>query len=159
MSSEVHIVTLAEFLSVVGKSESTVYHRRNEIPGLSYENGQYTILEGTRYPCDLHRYKIEDSSDKRYVLLKTISENKYICARDLGLYQRQFESLLEDLLAAGLVRPNGMSNQYGANAYDCTPQGESAIELRKTQAKRQIAELIGAASGSFVGSVVSQMVE
>ena len=159
MSDGIRYVDIETFLAVVRKSESTIYHRRKEIPGLSYENGSYTILEGTRYPCDLHRYKIKDSGDRRYVLLKTISANQYICAYDLGLYQKQFESLLEDLLAGGLIRRNGMSNHYGANAYDSTPRGDEVLESNKGQAKKEIAEFIGIATGSFVGSVLSQLVE
>ena len=159
MSDETRYVDIETFLMIARKSESTIYHRRKEIPGLSYEDGTYTILEGTRYPCDLHRYKIEDSGDRRYVLLKTISANQYICAQDLGLYQKQFENLLEDLLAGGLIRCNGMSNHYGANAYDCTPRGDEVLESNKGQAKKEITELIGIVSGSFIGSVISQVVE
>jgi len=150
MASNVRYVPLEVFLNVANKRESTVYRRRNDIPGLTYQDGRYAILEGTRYPCDLHRYQISDSADKRYVLLKTISKNEYICANDLGLYERQFRELLNDLLMAGLIRENGVSNQYGANGYDCTPEGDELLESKKGQAKKRIAELIG----SFVGAAV-----
>ena len=159
MSDGVRYVDIETFLPVAGKSETTIYRRRKEIPGLLYEDGTYIILEGTRYPCDLHRYKIEDSGDRRYVLLKTISANQYICAQDLGLYQKQFESLLEDLLLSGLIRYNGMSNTFGANAYDCTPRGDEVLDRGKGRAKKEMAELIGIVSGSFIGSVMSQVFE
>ena len=157
MSDEVRYVKLDMFLAIAGKSESTIYRRRKEIPGFSYEDGHYIILEGTRYPCDLHRYKKQDSSDRRYVLLKTISSNRYICAQDLGLYERQFEGLLEDLLTGGLIRHNGMSNHFGANEYDCTPLADEVLEKNKERAKTEIAKLIGTVSGSFLGSAVSQI--
>jgi len=155
MSGELRYVSIDEFVNKCGKRLSTIKRRHDDIPGLLYENGEFTILEGTRYPCDLHRYQIKDSADKRYVLLKTISKEEYICAKDLRVYERQFEGFLSDLLQAGLIRPNGMSNQFGANEYDCTPDGDKVLANAKESAKTRIAELVGTAMGSAAGAYAS----
>ena len=39
-----------------------------------YENDEFDILKGTRHPGEFHRYKMINSADRRYVLLKVISE-------------------------------------------------------------------------------------
>ena len=44
------------------------------MPGLKYENDEFDILKGTRHPGEFHRYKMINSADRRYVLLKVISE-------------------------------------------------------------------------------------
>ena len=113
-------ITIEEFVNIAGVKESTIKKRKNSIPGLKYENDKFIILSGTRYPCDLHRYKLKNSADRRYALLKMISEYKYISHNELRIYPEQFVELLRELLAAGLIKENHLSNHFGANAYDCT---------------------------------------
>ena len=76
-------ISIAEFSSIAGVSEDTIKKKFKSIPGIVFEKGEYKVLIGTRYPCDIHRYKIKDSADKRYVLLKMISEYKYITCNDI----------------------------------------------------------------------------
>lgn len=156
MSSEEESLTIEEFAGLVNRSLRTVKRRWRQIPGITYENGCYSVLEGTRYPFDAHRYVIKDSADRRYVLLKAISEEGYISPMELGVYQKQFDGFLGDLLAGGLIRANGMANTFGANGYDCTPEGDEVLSYEKQRAKREIAELIGIVGGSFSKSVLSK---
>ena len=151
------MISIEEFARIAGVKESTIRKNKNKIPGLSYDKGTYNIIDGTRYPCDLHRYKIKDSSDRRYLLLKAISEYKYISHLDLGLYHPQFVEMLRELLDAGLIQPNNMENYYGANFYDCTREGDELLRQQKNSAINEISNLIATAAGKFVGTVIAEV--
>lgn len=153
-------ISIDEFLTIAGVKLSTVKRKSKEIPGLIYENGEFDILKGTRYPGDFHRYKLRNSAERRYVLLKAISEYKYIDHSKLRVYQEQFESLLKELLAAGLIVENGLPNHFGANAYDCTKKGDEILKMdKKTERIRQISELVSSTAGHFMGAVLSEVFE
>jgi hypothetical protein len=151
------MISIDEFVRIAGVKESTIRKNKDKIPGLSYNKGTYSIIDGTRYPCDLHRYKISNSADKRYLLLKAISEYKYISHLDLGLYHPQFVEMIKELLDAGLIQPNNMDNCYGANFYDCTREGDELLRQQKNSAINKISNLIVAAAGKFVGNVISEV--
>lgn len=151
------MISIDEFVRIAGVKESTIRKNKDKIPGLSYNKGTYSIIDGTRYPCDLHRYKISNSADKRYLLLKAISEYKYISHLDLGLYHPQFVEMIKELLDAGLIQPNNMANRYGANFYDCTREGDELLRQQKNSAINEISNLIVVAAGKFVGNVISEV--
>lgn len=117
-------ITLEEFSKIAGIKESTIKRKSKNIPGIVHEKREYRVVSGTRYPCDIHRYRINNSEDRRYILLMMISKYKYITNSDLQLYHEQFVEMLKELLAAGLIKENHLCNHYGANAYDCTEKGE-----------------------------------
>ena len=150
-------ITIEEFANIAGVKESTIKKRKNSIPGLKYENNEFIILSGTRYPCDLHRYKLKNSADRRYTLLKMISEYKYIFHNELRIYHEQFIELLRELLAAGLIKENHLSNHFGANAYDCTEKGEGLLKDKKNETIKQMMGMIASTTGKFVGSIISEV--
>ena len=43
-------VSIGEFLNIAGVKLNTVKKNAEKIPGLKYENGDFDILSGTRYP-------------------------------------------------------------------------------------------------------------
>ena len=45
-------VSIGEFLNIAGVKLNTVKKNAEKIPGLKYENGDFDILSGTRYPGD-----------------------------------------------------------------------------------------------------------
>ena len=49
-----------------------------------------------------------------FMLLKMIGEYKFISHKDLRIELMQFEQMLRDLLSAGLIQENKLSNKYGA---------------------------------------------
>ena len=153
----VDYISLEEFACIAGVSESTIKRNRENIPGVVYSKRKYKVLSGTRYPCDIHRYKIKDSADRRYVLLKMISEYRYITNLDLQLYHEQFVEMLRELLSAGLIKENSLPNHYGANAYDCTEKGDKLLHLKKVESTKQITDLVASAAGTFVGKVISEV--
>ena len=151
-------ISINEFLNVAGVKLNTVKKNSGRIPGLKYENSEFDILKGTRYPGDFHRYKLTNSADRRYVLLKAISEYKYIDGSALRIYQEQFVSLLKELLDAGLISENGLPNHYGANAYDCTEAGDEVLRLaKKTESVNTITEMVSSAAGHFIGAIISEV--
>ncbi len=152
-------ISIDDFLIIANVKLSTVRKNKEKIPGLKLINGNYDILKGTRYPADFHRYKIKNSEDRRFLLLKAISEFKYVDNFTLHLYQEQFVGLIRDLLTAELIRENHLFNRYGANAYDCTPKGDDLIKSRKTIAVQEITNLVASAAGNFVGTVISQQID
>ncbi|MDP3445199.1 MAG: hypothetical protein Q8T08_20250, partial [Ignavibacteria bacterium] len=79
-------ISINEFLKIVNVKEETIRKNRHKIPGLTWSEGNYDIIKGTRYPADLHRYKLKNSADRRYLLLKAISEFKYVDHIALRIY-------------------------------------------------------------------------
>ena len=51
-----------------------------------------------------------------------------ISHKELKVEHPQFVDMLKDLLSAGLIQPNHLSNQYGANAYDCSMKGDELLK-------------------------------
>ena len=65
--------------------------------------------------------------------------------------------MLRDLLSAGLIQRNNLSNTYGANAYDCTCLGDELINKTGKNAKSELIKTIVSAAGTFSGAVLSQI--
>ena len=150
-------ISIEEFLEIAHVKENTVRKNATKIPGLTYENGVFDILKGTRYPGDFHRYKMKNSAERRYVLLKAISEYKYIDHLKLRVYREQFVALLQELLDAELIVENHLYNSYGANAYDCSIKGDKLIERKQKEAIEEISFLVSSSAGHFTGAVISEI--
>ena len=104
--------------------------------------------------------KLEDSADRRYILLKAISQYKYISCTDIRVEQPQFKRMLYELSKAGLIQRNNLSNTYGANAYDCTIKGGELLKMakiNKKKAKEEMFILIAKVSGTFFSALVPEM--
>ena len=56
-------VSIEEFIKIANVKKETIKKNRNKIPGLTYENGEFDIVKGTRYPGDYQRYKLKNSAD------------------------------------------------------------------------------------------------
>ena len=150
-------VSIQKFSEIANVKVESIMRKRSKIPVIVGCRGKYKVLEGTRYPCAIKRYKLKNTEDKRYALLKAISQEKYINHTMLGLYAQSFRLMLKQLLDARLIIENGMCNQYGANAYDCTALGDEVLRKRKSTAQRQIVELVSSGAGNFVGTVLSKV--
>ena len=150
-------ITIEEFVAISGVKKTTIRKNSSKIPGLRYINGEYEIIKGTRYPGDFHRYKLKNSGERRYVLLKAISEYKYIDHIKLRLYKEQFDALLRELLDAELICENHLFNHFGANAYDCTPHGDEILKQEKAAAIQSITNCVASASGHFLGAIISEV--
>lgn len=161
MADNINYISFEEFVRNSGVSERTVRKRYREIPGIELtDSGEFRILSGTRYPFNMRNYKLEDSADRRYILLKAISQYKYISCIDIRVEQAQFERTLYELLNAGLIQRNNLSNAYGANAYDCTIKGGELLQMakiNKMKAKKEMCILVAKVSGAFAGAVISEM--
>ena len=86
-----------------------------------------------------------------------ISEYKYISHIELRLYREQFVALLRELLEAGLIKENHLSNHFGANAYDCTEKGDLLLREKKDKAISQITDIVASATGKFIGKIISEV--
>lgn len=154
---EVSYIKFDEFVNNSGFKETTIKRKYKQIPGLIKNGKEFRVISGTRYPYRLRNKKIEDSSSKRYVLLKAISQYKYISHKELRIEHPQFETMLKELISAGLIQKNNLSNTYGANAYDCTPLGDELINHKEKKARRELLKIIAEVAGTFTGAVVSQI--
>lgn len=154
---EIIYIEFDEFVNNSGFKESTIKRNYKQIPGLQKTKNGFRVLSGTRYPYNLGNTKIEDSASKRYVLLKAISNYKYISHKELRVEYHQFETMLREFLSAGLIQKNNLSNTYGANAYDCTPLGDEMILRNNKRAKQELLKLISENAGTFVGAIISQV--
>lgn len=151
-------IKFEDFVSYTGLRKSTVVKNYKKIPGIEKKNSKYTVLSGTRYWfSDLHRYKIDDSYQKRFVLLKAISKFRYISHKELRIEKPQFDKMLRDLLSAELIEPNNLSNCYGANAYDVTDKGATLMHKSDKIAKIELITAIAEVAGTFTGAIISQV--
>ena len=147
-----------EFVSKTGLKKATIIRNYKRIPGLEKTDNGFRVLSGTRYFFPhIGRYKLDDAFKKRYVLLKAISMYRYIGHKELRIEKKQFEQMLNDLLSAGLIRPNNLSNNYGANAYDSTLLGDEVLQKKESASMREIINLIAEAAGNYTGAVISQV--
>lgn len=161
LADNVKYISFDEFVRNSGVSERTVRKRYREIPGIELTNsGEFRVLSGARYPFNMRNCKLEDSADRRYILLKAISQYKYISCTDIRVEQPQFKRMLYELSKAGLIQRNNLSNTYGANAYDCTIKGGELLQMakiNKKKAKEEMFILIAKVSGTFFSALVPEM--
>lgn len=154
---KIQYIEFEDFVNNTGVKESTIKRRYKKIPGVIKSKKGFRVISGTRYPYNIGNTKLDTSEARRYVLLKAISKYQYISHKELRLEPPQFEAMLRDLLSAGLIQVNNLSNAYGANAYDCTPLGDEFINRTDKNAKTELINAISAAAGTFTGAVLSQV--
>lgn len=150
-------ISFEEFINHTGLKESTIRRMYKNIPGIQKTSNGFAILSGTRYPFNMRGYKIKNSNDRRYILLKAISQYKYISHLDIRLESAQFCDMLRELLSAGLIKKNNLYNNYGANAYDCTLKGEEVLKQTRTKSRQEILNMVSTAAGKFTGAIISEI--
>lgn len=122
---------------------STIKKRYKEIPGIEKYNDDFRVRSGTRYPYNMRNSKIRTYEEKAIVLLKAIDNYSYISHKELRLEKQQFECMLKKFLEIGFIQHNGLSNHFGANAYDCTGKGSAFLRKNKFGRKQEMAQLLG----------------
>ena len=119
-------MTFDEFRRMYNVSEGTIRKRarKGEIPGMNCILNEYQIMSGTRYPYNVRGTRIKKYSDRVYIILKATSENYYVDEKMLKISKNQFDLIINELLANGLLIKNNEENPYGSNPYDVTGDGE-----------------------------------
>lgn len=154
---KIQYIEFEDFVRNSGVKESTIKRRYKQIPGITKTKKGFRVISGTRYPYNIGNTKLDSSEARRYVLLKAISKYQYISHKELRIEPPQFKVMLRDLLSAGLIQANNLSNTYGANAYDCTQLGDEFINRTDKAAKNELINTIATAAGTFTGAVLSQV--
>lgn len=154
---KIKYIEFEEFVNNSGVKEATIKRNYKNIPGITKTENGFRVISGTRYPYNLGNSKLEDSSSKRYILLKAISKYKYISHKELRIEHSQFKDMLKELLSAKLIKKNNLSNTYGANAYDCTILGDELIQKHPKTAKKELINTLASATGTFTGAVLAQI--
>ncbi len=154
---KIQYIEFEDFVRNSGVKESTIKRRYKQIPGITKTQKGFRVISGTRYPYNIGNTKLDSSEARRYVLLKAISKYQYISHKELRIEPPQFKAMLRDLLSAGLIQANNLSNTYGANAYDCTRLGDEFINRTDKAAKNELINTIASAAGTFTGAVLSQV--
>jgi hypothetical protein len=131
-------MTANELAQKYGIAELTVKRNWKQIPGGANVNDEISFWPGSRYPFNIGLHKLETYADKNFVLLKAISQYRYISHRELGLEKAQFGAMLDNFLVAGYIAPNNLGNSDGANAYDITKDGSDFLDnlIQKKREKR-----------------------
>lgn len=153
-------IPLDQFAHNCGKPIETIQRNYQKIPDKTKTNNRFVVLSGTRYPFSLGNYKIDTSAEKRRVMLIAISRYEYIDCYKLRIEHRQFKKMLLDLLNAGLLEENGLSNHYGANAYDCTKLGAQIANEKgkdRWETINRISNMVASAAEHFTGAVISEI--
>lgn len=151
-------ISLERFADRYNVTVKTVKRRYKEIPGVEKLEEGFRVLEGSRYPFPISKYKINKAEEKRYALLKAISRYQHIDADMLKIPEPSFNLMIHGLLDAGLIAENYTGNTYGANAYDCTEKGDEILKKKKSLAIKKIFETAGDAVeivGRFTGAAVA----
>lgn len=154
---KVKYISLQDFLYISNIKESTFRKNFKKIPGVTYKNRVFKILEGTRYSYNMRRSKPKTTENRMFVLLKAIDETKYINHLMLRSQPSEFRRLLAILLEAGLIERNDSSNIYGANAYSITMKGIKYRKENRRESIRFITTLTAECSGILVGQIVSKI--
>lgn len=151
-------ISMDNFANICGRKVSTIQKRYKDIPGIVKDGSRYMVLQGTRYPFSYKRYKLDSSSDRRYVLLKAISKYEYISYKELKLSPSQFEKMLLDFEQAGLVQKNDHDNRFGANGYDCTAKGDDLLAQIEKKGWREKAEFAAKIFAEILGEAIVKMI-
>lgn len=157
---EISYISFEDFVKISGVKESTIIKNYKNIPGITKTEHGFTVVSGTRYPGKIGLYKLNDSSKKRFVLLKMISQYKYINHIDLKIEHEQFKDMLRELLSAELIKPNNLCNNYGANGYDCTMRGDELIKKSDKLAIKELMIIISNIAnivGTYTGAILSEI--
>ena len=148
-------MTVSELASISAISEKQLKKRWKKIPGALKEHGIITFPDGSRYPFDVHRYKFNNQMKRRLALLDAISHYRYVDHISLKMSEESFKSLIEELVAADLIKKNGTCNQYGANGYDTTLRYDEMNTYNISKKIDEITSLIASATGHFVGAYIN----
>ena len=143
-------MTVSELSKISSISERQIQKNWEKIPDARKENGIIIFPEGSRYPCDLHRYKFNNQGKRRAALLDAISRYRYVDYTSLRMSEESFKSMIEELTTAELIRKNGASNSYGANGYDTTIKYAEIKGHRITKRITEITKVLASAAGAFV---------
>ena len=144
-------ISLKEFAERISVSEEWILRRQHEVPGIEKVGDEVRVRRGTRWPLKMN-FKMDTAEEKRYVLLRAISEFKYIDAKMLKIEEKSFELMLREFLKTGIIAKNGTGNTYGANGFDCTSKGDDIIKKRKSRAMEELSRIIGTAIGAILSS-------
>ena len=74
------------------------------------------------------------SHQKYYLILKSTAIPRFIDHYFLGVTEKEFDKTLNDLVKAGLIWKDSLTNIYGANQYSLTMKGEEALVKQKREA-------------------------
>lgn len=150
-------MTIKELADISAVSIKTARQKINTIPGIvRTEDGEYEIPEGSRYPYDVHRYKLDSIGKRCAALLDATYRYRFVDHEILKMPRESFETLIQELLGAGLLRRNGSLNRFGANRYDTTLVYEMMSTKKTNNRIKAIADVIGSASGHFAGALASE---
>lgn len=120
-------ISLEDFSKICGISIKQIKKRYQEIPGIIYIDNSFKVLIGTKYPYSMRGIKKQslDKNNRKYNILKAVSQSKYIDGKMLGLYDYQFSEYVIELCLEGLIKYNeACPNKYAANSFELTSEGE-----------------------------------
>lgn len=144
-------MTVEELAKISQISEKTVRKRYAEVKGADNSGSDIVFPEGSRFPFDIHRYKMNNMSKRTDALLKAVFRFMYIDAYMLSMTEESFQSLIEELLNADLLNKNGSKNNYGANCYDTTLKYSNIAKMETKKRYSVLASMLG----TFASAVIS----
>lgn len=131
-------MTIEELASISRLKEATVRKKIHSVVGVKKpKNGNIIIPYGSRYPYNIRRYNLNDSGKRRVALLDATYRYRYVDHKSLCMSQKSFNSMLEELLNAGLIQRNGSKNPFGANRFDTTMEYEKLRSNRSYKTKNR----------------------
>lgn len=147
-------MTVQELARYSSVNENTIKTTPLKVKGATIRDDEIEIPEGSRWPYDAHRYKFNTREKRIDALLDATDRYRYIDECILGLTKESFQTMLDELIKAELLQPNGSSNQFGANRYDTTVLYNRIRNKRCADRVKIITDILASAAGSFVGGVI-----
>ncbi len=152
---KVNLVDIETFASRYKIKVETVKKNINQIVGAKKDGKDYIIPDSARYPYRIGNTSIKTRDDKRYVLLKATSENKFVDEKLIGLSKASFNTLIQELLNQNLLIENGSEDKNGANAYDTSSLADSLLRNGKRRAMVEIGKAVAEIGGKFAAQFVT----
>lgn len=73
VNSKGHYISFEEFKNNCGMKAKTIKRNLEKIPGCVVTENGCVFLKGTRYPYNLRNTKLNNSQNRRFVLLKDVN--------------------------------------------------------------------------------------
>ncbi len=126
-------VSIDTFAKRYGLKSNTVKKNIDKVVGAYYKDGVYYIPDSCRYPYNLKNIKFKSRNDRKYVILRATSENKFVDNNTVGVSKKSFDLMIGELIRDQLLQYNGTNDKNGANSYDVTDYADRVIKEKNNK--------------------------
>lgn len=117
--------------------------KRNRVRGVVYTNGIADIPEDAKIDYYIPKRKTNITvQDARVYLLKALASFHYIDALILGLSERDYQDVVNSMVALGFVERTGEPDGLTTTGLRVTPSGERCAEMKNRELAKFLIEAV-----------------